>query len=175
MAVEARPKQRIVAIAFATLMTVAATGAAQAQSVATETTTRDNGPKTLLEWFVGSGGEKDKNKTAEEDRLDPDRPHFPEASTTVGNGRAILEAGYTLAAKESSFSHSFPEALLRVGMFADWFEFRIGENFVVQKQTAARAFKSRGSWKGSRHRWQLPSGLWVRFGRSRTAEMRSPS
>ena len=25
--------------------------------------------------------------------------------------------------------------------------------------------RRRGSWKGLRHRWQLPSGLWVRFGR----------
>jgi hypothetical protein len=25
--------------------------------------------------------------------------------------------------------------------------------------------EGRGLWKGSRHRWQLPSGFWVRFGR----------
>jgi len=36
----------------------------------------------------------------------------------------MLESGYTFAKQNSSFlSRSYPEALLRVGMFADWFEF----------------------------------------------------
>src|SRR5262249_7341770 len=43
--------------------------------------------------------------------------------------------GYTFAKKDSSFlSHSYPEALLRVGMFADWFEFRIGQNFLHEEE-----------------------------------------
>jgi hypothetical protein len=73
---------------------------------------------------------EDKEKQDEEPkRIDPDRPHLPEASTTVGLGRAVLEAGYTFNTSGGFFPvHSFPEAVLRVGMFADWFELRIGQN-----------------------------------------------
>src|SRR5262249_56492641 len=90
-----------------------------------------------MELLLGSnGGDKRKDDSGEEDRLDPDRPHLPEASTTVGLGRAMLESGYTFTKKGSSFSqHSYPEALLRTGVFADWFELRIGQNFVNQRQT----------------------------------------
>jgi len=112
--------------------------AAQAQSSpAREPVTADSGPKPLLEGILGST-EKDKSRERSdgEEHLDADRPHFPEASTTVGKGRAILESGYTFTKKGNSFlSHSAPEALLRVGMFADWFEFRIGQNFLQQRQT----------------------------------------
>ncbi|OLB13057.1 MAG: hypothetical protein AUG14_05615 [Candidatus Rokubacteria bacterium 13_1_20CM_2_68_19] len=94
------------------------------------------GPKTLLGSIFGSSGRQDGHE--EEERLDPDRPHFPEATTTVGKGRVILESGYTFTEKRSSFSsQTYPEALLRVGMFAEWFEFRIGQNFLRQEQTVA--------------------------------------
>jgi outer membrane putative beta-barrel porin/alpha-amylase len=115
-------------------------GTAQAQSFpAAEPIASERGPKTLLEGILGgSENDKVKERSDEEDRLDADRPHFPEASTTVGKGRAILESGYTFTKKADTFlSHSAPEALLRVGMFADWFEFRIGQNFFHQRQTAA--------------------------------------
>jgi Putative MetA-pathway of phenol degradation len=116
---------------------------AQAESVAAgEPLAADKGAKTLLEPLLGRG-KTEKDESGEEDRLDPDRPHFPEASTTVGNGRAILESGYTFTKKDASFvSHSLPEALLRVGMFADWFEFRIGQNFIDERQTVAGATTS---------------------------------
>ena len=94
------------------------------------------GPKTLLGSIFGSSGRQDGHE--EEERLDPDRPHFPEATTTVGKGRVILESGYTFTEKRSSFSsQTYPEALLRVGMFAEWFEFRVGQNFLRQEQTVA--------------------------------------
>src|SRR6516164_8294375 len=118
-----------------------ATAARAQSSPAREPVAADSGPKTLLEGILGSS-EKDKVKerSDEEDHLDADRPHFPEASTTVGKGRAILESGYTFTKKGDSFlSHSGPEALLRVGMFADWFEFRVGQNFLQQRQNVAGA------------------------------------
>jgi hypothetical protein len=95
-------------------------------------------PKTLLESILGStGSPKDREEPEEGERLDPDRPHFPEASTTVGKGRVVLESGYTFSEKRSSFvSHSYPEALLRVGLFAEWFEFRIGQSFLNEERTA---------------------------------------
>jgi len=100
-------------------------------------------PKTLLEWMFGGSPHTDEKEEPEEERLDPDRPHLPEASTTVGKGRIVLESGYTFTQKGSSFSsHAYPEALLRIGMFADWFEFRIGQNFLNQEQTLDGVRKS---------------------------------
>jgi hypothetical protein len=124
----------------------------------------DNQPKKLLEWTTnrkheekegtangeptgtesGSAtGKKDDGKSdagepesTEEKRLDPDRPHLPESSTTVGMGRTMLEAGYTFDAKGSSFrSQTYPEAILRIGMLADWFELRIGESVISQRNS----------------------------------------
>lgn len=101
--------------------------------------------KTLMEWATPTKGqqeEKEKNSKEgnengdeEEKRLDPDRPHLPEAASTVGLGRVVLESGYTYTNKGPAFlhQHSYPEALLRVGIFADWFEFRISQNFINQK------------------------------------------
>jgi hypothetical protein len=122
---------------FSTLIVLVAwTGAAQAQTAIGESEPARAGPKTLFEWVWGSNsGEKGKDQSSE-DRLDPDRPHFPEASTTVGMGRIVLESGYTFTKKDGTFlSHSYPEPLLRVGMFSDWFEFRIGRNCLDQQQT----------------------------------------
>ena len=55
-----------------------------------------------------------------------DRPDFTEASSTVGLGVAQLEAGYTFTLDGDDQGHSWGEPLLRVGLFANWFEFRIG-------------------------------------------------
>ncbi|MFT3881862.1 MAG: transporter [Gemmatales bacterium] len=91
---------------------------------------------------------KDNNKASakEETKTDPrseplksDRPDFTEASTTVGKGVVQLETGYTYTRDHSgintSASHSYPEALLRIGMFVDWFEWRIGQNFSNGRNT----------------------------------------
>jgi len=98
-----------------------------------------SGARTLVESLLGSEwGTASDDKRNEERRLDPDRPHFPEASTTVGKNRVLLESGYTFNEKGSSFrSHSYPEAVLRVGMFVDWLEFRLGQNFIDQAQTVS--------------------------------------
>jgi Putative MetA-pathway of phenol degradation len=112
---------------------------AQAQDTsAQERRAGQRDPKTLFEWVPdGESKENGKEQTNdEEDRVDPDRPHFPEASNTVGKGRIVLESGYTFAKKGETFVlHSYPEALLRAGVFADWFEFRIGQNLADQRQT----------------------------------------
>jgi Putative MetA-pathway of phenol degradation len=132
-------KLRIFEIVFAAMIaSIGGTAAVQAQSSpAREPVAADSGPKTLLEGILGST-EKDKGKEGSdgEEHLDADRPHFPEATTTVGKGRAILESGYTFTKKGDSFlSHTVPEALLRVGVFADWFEFRIAQDTLHQRQT----------------------------------------
>jgi Putative MetA-pathway of phenol degradation len=89
----------------------------------------------------GNGSEKSKEngddkEPEEEKRLDTDRPHFPEASTAVGVGRIILESGYTYYGPRSTEYQqlqTYPEALLRIGLFADWFEFRIGQSLASER------------------------------------------
>ena len=84
------------------------------------------------------GGATRTSGAAEDDRIDPDRPHLPEATTAVGLGRAVLESGYTFSQQTGALlSNSYPEALMRVGAFADWFEFRIGQNFLSEQRTIA--------------------------------------
>jgi hypothetical protein len=99
----------------------------------TEATSVPAAPKTLLQALQG-GSAPAGAEAAEDDRIDPDRPHFPEAATTVGLGRAVLESGYTFSQKAGEqLSHSYPEALIRVGAFADWFELRVGQNLSEQR------------------------------------------
>jgi hypothetical protein len=66
------------------------------------------------------------------DPLVTDRPDFTEASSTVGRGVTQFEIGYTYFSDEANGtrtdSHSYPEALLRQGLFRDWFELRIAYN-----------------------------------------------
>ncbi|MCC6492924.1 MAG: transporter [Pirellulales bacterium] len=85
---------------------------------------------TLLEWNYGDGGQGGPDR---DEPLITDRPDFTEASSTVGRGVMQLEGGYTYAydaaAAGSVETHSFPETLLRVGMLAEWFEFRMAWNY----------------------------------------------
>jgi hypothetical protein len=92
-------------------------------------------PRTFLGAITGKKEQAQSDESTE--RLDPDRPHLPEASTTVGKGRMILEGGYTFNEGKvtSSSAHDAPEAVFRAGVFAEWFEVRVGENFVRQGRT----------------------------------------
>jgi hypothetical protein len=107
-------------------------------------------PKTIFEWSDGLCGVFAKNgssangdgqdKAGEKEKpLDTDRPDFGAATTTVGLGRAILETGYTAYLNHSPGTRftgqTLPDAVLRVGLFADWFEFRIGESYARFKTT----------------------------------------
>jgi hypothetical protein len=130
---------RLVGLVAASLSIImAGANSANAQSMpAGGPFARDDGPKTLFEALIWQiPARKEPHKAEEEDRLEPDRPHFPEASTTVGKGRVMLEGGYTFTRKDSSsVSHGMPESLLRLGMFANWFEFRAGQNIFSERQT----------------------------------------
>ena len=109
-------------------------------------------PKTIFEWSDGlcgvgnkkgnSGNGNGEDKAGEKEKpLDTDRPDFGAATTTVGLGRAILETGYTAYLTHSPGSRfvgqSYPDAVLRVGLFADWFEARVGETYANFKTTTA--------------------------------------
>ena len=86
--------------------------------------------KTLLRWNSNA-----EPRESDDNRLVTDRPHFCEASSLVGLGRVQLETGYSYFrdanAGTVSQIHSFPEPLLRAGVFAEWFEFRLGYNYLV--------------------------------------------
>ncbi len=83
---------------------------------------------TLFTWGSGTFGGPDLGAP-----LVTDRPDFTEASSTVGVGVAQLEAGYTYFSDDSSAgqtrTHSYPEPLLRLGLYDDWLELRIGWNY----------------------------------------------
>lgn len=89
---------------------------------------------TLLQWSEGGRFLGGPDLTAP---LVTDRPDFTEASSTVGCGVAQLEMGYTYIHDNDSgdrtASHSYPEPLLRYGIFADWLEFRILQSFTSEK------------------------------------------
>jgi len=95
-------------------------------------------PKTLFEWAIGPEVEEKEDKGP--DTIVTDRPDFTEASSTVGLGRVQLEAGYTYFRDRSGGStfvtQTYPEALLRIGVLADWFELRLGQTYVHSPITA---------------------------------------
>lgn len=92
------------------------------------------GRGTLMQWSYGTSFEGGPDL---DEPLVTDRPDFTEASVTVGAGVLQLESGYTYSydrdGEDRVRNHSFPETLLRVGMFADWFEFRVDWNYGVEQ------------------------------------------
>jgi hypothetical protein len=104
-------------------------------------------PRTLFEWAVGPAEENGNGngngngaEEEEEDTIVTDRPDFTEASRGVGLGRIQLEMGYTYTQDRDGpvrfKHHSAPEMLVRMGLFAEWLEFRIGQNFASQRGNA---------------------------------------
>jgi hypothetical protein len=85
------------------------------------------GPKTLFHWRGCPS--PPSSDAADDGPLVTDRPDFTEASSTVGLGRVQFEMGYTYGNDEAGgievTEHTYPEMLVRIGMFADWFELRI--------------------------------------------------
>lgn len=77
-------------------------------------------------------GDEDEEEEEEEDEIATDRPDFTESSSSVPVGWIQLETGYTYIRdreeRSSLHAHSFPEALLRIGL-TDWLELRMGQNF----------------------------------------------
>ncbi len=91
----------------------------------------------LFDWRVGDPNWQSPAK--ESDRLITDRPHVSEATATVGKDRIQLETGYTFFLDRNAgietTRHSWPEPLLRWGLFADWFELRLGTNYLQETQS----------------------------------------
>ncbi|MDB5340114.1 MAG: hypothetical protein JWN70_5733 [Planctomycetaceae bacterium] len=94
------------------------------------------GPKTLMSW---NGAETDDHKP--NPKLVTDRPHFSEASSLVGLGRVQIETGYSIFSDRSNgirtITQSFGEPLLRAGVGAEWFEFRLATTALTESVSAA--------------------------------------
>lgn len=90
--------------------------------------------KTLMQWSYGTSFEGGPDLY---EPLVTDRPDFTEASVTVGYGVVQVESGYTFIydsdGDERTYGHSFPETLVRIGLLAEWFEFRIDWNYAVEQ------------------------------------------
>ncbi len=97
---------------------------------------RSGGAKTLFSW----NGQQVVDDGPDDPRLVTDRPHFSEASSLVGLGVVQLETGYSIFSDRENgtrtTTHSFPEPLLRMGLFAEWFEFRLASNYLVEHTSA---------------------------------------
>lgn len=78
---------------------------------------------------------------AQAQSLVADRPDFTEATSTVGLGGFQLELGYTLGldtdGQTTTRVHSYGEPLLRVGVFVERLEFRVGTTAVTQVAEAS--------------------------------------
>lgn len=125
-------------------------------------------PKTLFTWAVGKDEGK-KDDAPEVDRITTDRPDFTEASNTVGKGRYQLEMGYTYFKDQDgggvNHLHSYPEILMRIGMFAEWFELRLGQTVYNERdRTVAGVETSRDGffdfYVGSKIGLTEQKGIW---------------
>ncbi|MBL8826495.1 MAG: transporter [Planctomycetaceae bacterium] len=98
------------------------------------------GPKTLLAW-QNAESEEEEGEPDVVERIITDRPHIAEAASLVGLGRVQVETGYTFFLDHSGGSqvqtHSFPEPLFRIGLFREWFEFRLQYNYLIESTTGA--------------------------------------
>ena len=88
--------------------------------------------KSLLRWPGQGPGEPGRSET-----IITDRPHLSEASNLVGLGTAQLETGYSYSHDSNTGvvtqGHSFGEPLLRLGVFAEWFEFRLATTYLMEQ------------------------------------------
>lgn len=95
-------------------------------------------PGTLFQWSYGNSFEG--GPPGYDEPLVTDRPDFTEASTTVGLGVAQLEMGYTYSYDSddgvSTRGQTYPEPLLRYGIYADWLELRLGWTYVEERVVA---------------------------------------
>lgn len=103
------------------------------------------GLPTLFSW-----GARDWEESSDEGPIVTDRPHFSEASSLVGLGTWQIESGFTYFGDsyngERISTASLPEALFRIGMFAEWFELRIATNFLSNQSQFAGHRDSNGGF-----------------------------
>jgi hypothetical protein len=84
---------------------------------------------TLFQWRSGSDQGEAENKSPFDEPLESDRPGLGDSPSTVGLGICQLEMGYDYSYDHnhtsSHIDQAYPQPLLRIGAFADWFELRV--------------------------------------------------
>ncbi len=97
---------------------------------------------SLFQWSGGTDESRTQRLASDED-LVTDRPDFTEASSVVGLGVLQIESGSTYAHDTDGTvrtqEHSYPEMLLRYGIFANWLEFRLATNFANNSVSSVRS------------------------------------
>jgi hypothetical protein len=85
------------------------------------------GPDTVFDWH-GFTSAKDASDS-ESEPLQSDRPGLGDCPSAVGCDRCQLEIGYQYSYDHDDISshivQTYPQSLLRVGEFANWFELRV--------------------------------------------------
>ena len=108
---------------------------------------------TLFRWASEPSAESAVGPDLNEP-LVTDRPDFTEASSTVGQGVAQLEFGYTFTfdseAGTRTRSHSVPEILFRYGIIDDWMELRFGGNYAYQSVSGLTAAGAEDLYLGAK-------------------------
>ena len=83
-----------------------------------------------------------------------DRPDFTEASSTVGRGVLQIESGYTYSidddGADETTSHSYPETLWKLGVWADWLELRFAYNYADEDVSGVTATGSEDLYLGTK-------------------------
>ncbi|HQX53245.1 MAG TPA: transporter [Planctomycetaceae bacterium] len=103
---------------------------------------------TLFQW----NGEASPQQPPTDSAIVTDRPDFTEASSTVGRGVLQLESGYTYSSDDDGVSrtnsHSYPEALFRYGVLADWLELRLATTFAGESYSGKSSSGARDLYIG---------------------------
>jgi len=83
-----------------------------------------------------------------------DRPNFTDAASTVGRGVSQIEFGYTYSRSETdageATAHTYPEAALRYGIFADWIELRVKQSLVTEDVSGDSATSFANTYLGTK-------------------------
>ena len=128
--------RRIAMVVFALLFITARSSAQDDASGKSE----PKGSYSVLSWLTG--GNLTDEKPPSERRIATERPDFSFATTTVGKGRVALETGYSYFYDrnqgETTRLNSYPEALLRIGLFTEWFEVQFGQSVLDVRREVVR-------------------------------------
>lgn len=134
-------------IVFAMAILAACGSSSQAQDDDAKGSGENRGSDSLLSWLTGRDNPDEKPPSQR--RIATERPDFSFATTTVGKGRVVLETGYSYLHDDENGAntrlHSYPEALLRIGLFTEWFEVQFGQNVIDARRTLADGTTERAS------------------------------